>query len=226
MTYHQVPHYVQEASKLPEFLLPFDPVEPIRIIKKAAKPNYGWDLYREVIDKWSERQAATVYDNTGSTPIVDPHYRRNSLFHTIPLNQEFMGGLFQLAQATAKEKWGVPGLKQLHEWTLAGYEAGEFFGQHCDTSIRLPDGSHKAVLPRLVTAVYYVNQHGESNWGFEGGSLEFPGIINDETGETFKVIPDEGDLVVFPSNWAYSHKVNPVTKGFRVTLTNFFGRNP
>lgn len=56
------------------------------------------------------------------------------------------------------------------------------------------------------------------NSNYEGGEISFP-----EYGVKLK--PSDGDLIIFPSNSAYSHIVSTITKGVRYTMPSWFTFN-
>ena len=66
----------------------------------------------------------------------------------------------------------------------------------------------------ILTANIYFNDTSE----YEGGDLYFPSID-----KSFK--PSVGDVVLFPSNWMFYHKVTKITSGNRYagTLWFFYG---
>jgi hypothetical protein len=57
--------------------------------------------------------------------------------------------------------------------------------------------------------VYYANDD------YEGGELEFIYFNN------LKIKPNAGELLIFPSNYLFVHKVNPITKGEKYAATSF-----
>ena len=54
---------------------------------------------------------------------------------------------------------------------------------------------------------------GSLNDDFEGGELVFY--------DDFKVEMDKGDILLFPSNFMYPHRVEEVTKGERYTFVSW-----
>jgi hypothetical protein len=91
-------------------------------------------------------------------------------------------------------------LKSTEGWCLLKYREGDFFSAHTDDS-------HD--FPRQISLVYYANDD------YEGGELEFIFFNN------LKIKPNAGELVIFPSNYLFVHKVNPITKGEKYAATSF-----
>ncbi len=87
-----------------------------------------------------------------------------------------------------------------HEhYNLLRYSGGEEYKAHYD------GGTHMA---RAISAVVYLNSD------FEGGELEF-------THFGVKIKPQPGMLILFPSNYAYSHIAHPVTSGTKYALVTW-----
>lgn len=79
------------------------------------------------------------------------------------------------------------------------YSEGQLMNLHCDHINSLFDGKEKGVP--VLTAL------GALNNDYEGGQLE---IFQDRY-----ISLKKGDIVVFPSNFLFPHRVLPVTKGTR-----------
>jgi hypothetical protein len=90
-------------------------------------------------------------------------------------------------------------LKSHNPYKILKYEVGGKFENHMD------DGGGNF---RRVSTVYYLNDN------YSGGELCFP-----QFGIELK--PEEGDMVVFPSSYVYSHSVKPVTAGNRYSIASW-----
>lgn len=84
------------------------------------------------------------------------------------------------------------------------YRENEFYKTHYDGGTE---------LGRAISAICYLNDD------FEGGELEFPNY-------KFKLKPQKGMLVLFPSNYAYRHIAHPVTKGTKYALVTWIHDRP
>ena len=85
------------------------------------------------------------------------------------------------------------------------YNEGHKMAQHCDHISSLFDGKVKGI-PMLSIV-------GQLNEDFEGGEF----VMWGEKVIEFK----SGDLIVFPSNFMYPHRVEPVTSGTRYSYVSW-----
>jgi len=85
------------------------------------------------------------------------------------------------------------------------YSPGTEMRLHCDHIHSLFDGQRKGVP--ILTILGILNDN------YKGGELV---MFEDEILET-----KAGDVLVFPSNFLYPHKVNPVTKGTRYSFVSW-----
>jgi hypothetical protein len=88
----------------------------------------------------------------------------------------------------------------VHEpYYILKYGENNFFDDHGDTTF-----SH----PRAVSLIFYLNSD------YEGGEIEFP-----ELDLIYK--PKGNDVLVFPSNFIYHHKVHSITSGTRYAIVTW-----
>lgn len=93
----------------------------------------------------------------------------------------------------------------IHEgYGLLRYEGGQEYKAHYDGGT--PTG-------RAISAVCYLNND------YEGGEIEFPHF-------NVKIKPLPGMLILFPSNFAYSHIAHPVTKGTKYAMVTWIRDRP
>jgi Rps23 Pro-64 3,4-dihydroxylase Tpa1-like proline 4-hydroxylase len=85
-------------------------------------------------------------------------------------------------------------------YAILKYEKGTMYKQHHDCG-----GSNKG---RVVSMLVYLNDD------FVGGELEFPHI-------GVKHKPSAGDIVLFPSNYTFSHIAHPVTEGTKYAVVSW-----
>lgn len=85
-------------------------------------------------------------------------------------------------------------------WMILRYGKNQKFDNHADDGAR---------FPRTISMTAYLNNN------YEGGELEYKHF-----GLYFK--PDPGDVLLFPSNYVYQHRVIPVTSGVRYAVVNWF----
>ena len=85
------------------------------------------------------------------------------------------------------------------------YSPGRIMKEHCDHIHDIFDGKVKGIPTLSIIGLL--------NDDFEGGDLV---MFEDK-----KMPLKEGDLLIFPSNFLYPHKVNEVKKGTRYTLVSW-----
>jgi predicted 2-oxoglutarate/Fe(II)-dependent dioxygenase YbiX len=85
------------------------------------------------------------------------------------------------------------------------YREGKTMAKHCDHIHDMFDGERKGI-PTL-SIVGFLNDD------YEGGEF----IMFDDMEIKLK----QGDVLIFPSNFMYPHKVNPVTKGIRDSFVSW-----
>jgi predicted 2-oxoglutarate/Fe(II)-dependent dioxygenase YbiX len=87
-----------------------------------------------------------------------------------------------------------------HEgYSMLKYRSGEEYKRHYDGGTR---------VGRAISAVCYLNKD------YEGGEIEFPHF-------KIKIKPEPGMLILFPSNYAYSHIAHPVTDGTKYAMVTW-----
>jgi len=110
------------------------------------------------------------------------------------------------------------------------YKEGFFYIKHADDSSEIIDQDKqtigfKLVAPeRKLSTVLFATSHitnvHDGAQSFSGGELMFNYLYNSE-GESVKIKPEAGDMIIFPSNPYFSHEVLPVEEGYRLTLVQW-----
>ena len=85
------------------------------------------------------------------------------------------------------------------------YYPGQTMQKHCDHIHSLFDGERKGIPILSIVGIL--------NDDYEGGEL----IMFEDK----KIDTKKGDLLIFPSNFLYPHKVTPVTKGVRYSYVSW-----
>lgn len=158
------------------------------------KDNSGWRThgYYDVSSNSSKS-----YDNDLSILSSDL-----SLPNTKSLNDKIWSGL--------KDYIDFLNFEWLNGWNgysyarFNRYEGETEMRLHCDHIHSLFDGKRKGV-PVLTVL-------GSLNEGYEGGEFEL-------CGKTWSM--PKGCLMIFPSNFLYPHKVNPIKKGIRYSYVSW-----
>ena len=83
------------------------------------------------------------------------------------------------------------------------YEVGGFYKSHVDSGFK---------TPRTLSFIYLVNDD------YEGGELIFNLPQNNEI---IKIPPKKDILLIWPSNFLYPHKVEPVIKGVKFSVVSW-----
>ena len=86
------------------------------------------------------------------------------------------------------------------------YDKNTMMNNHCDHINSIFDGERKGIP--FLTVLMSLNND------YTGGEF----IMWEDT----KIELDKGDIVIFPSNFLYPHKVLPVTQGTRYTCISWF----
>ena len=66
---------------------------------------------------------------------------------------------------------------------------------------------------RSISAIVYLNDD------YKGGEIEFPNF-------NVKIKPESGMLILFPSNYAYTHIAHPVTSGTKYAIVTWIHDRP
>ena len=128
----------------------------------------------------------------------------NLSFYETPQTPYIMDKLFQEIkqyQQTYKTKKYWDGWSGYSNLRFNRYKEGQDLRLHADHAYNIFDGERKGI-PILAMLMSY-------NDDYEGGNL----VMFEDTEINLK----KGELVIFPSNFMYYHKVTPVTKGTRYT---------
>jgi predicted 2-oxoglutarate/Fe(II)-dependent dioxygenase YbiX len=102
------------------------------------------------------------------------------------------------------QKYGIKEPLHHEQYNMLKYKSGQEYKAHYD------GGSS---TQRAVSAICYLNGD------FEGGEIEFPNF-------KVKIKPEPGMLILFPSNYAYSHVAHPVTAGTKYALVTWIHDQP
>ena len=194
--------------------VPYDSKTPVVVIPNAIPQIHLW------------KAMAAVQATTGAqseTYGLDGAPVKSNLRTSLSYPQVKLTGtdlLDSLVKSIALEKFRTR-LKNLSaEWDIISYTVGGEFVLHHDSGYKdVATGKVVTLNKRMLTGVLYFNTQGE---GFLGGDIEFPYLRDTVTGKSLKVAPESGTLVVFPSNFSFSHVVHPVTSGTRVCAVKFF----
>ena len=111
-------------------------------------------------------------------------------------NQMYM--LLAAAAVPYSQKHDIENLYH-EQYNMLRYQGGQEYKAHADGSTK--DG-------RCVSAIVYLNND------YEGGELEFVNY-------GIKIKPEPGMLLLFPSNYAYTHIAHPVKSGTKYAIVTW-----
>jgi hypothetical protein len=107
--------------------------------------------------------------------------------------------LLSSSLAAYRKRYGIEEDLWHEPYNMLKYSGGQEYKAHYDgnTSIK-----------RCVSAIVYLNND------YEGGHVEF-------TNFGIKIKPEPGMLLLFPSNYAYTHIAHPVTSGTKYAIVTW-----
>ncbi len=194
---------------------------PESICKEIA--DYAYNTSEVEQAKVKTRLLNSIVD-----PSVDESIRK-TVIHKLPdifLNAYEMS--FKAHQAEIEDYFALA-LSVSTKTQVLEYTKGSFYIKHADDSNELVNENGETVgfiqvaPQRKLTTVLFATPHTKHTNGghdFNGGELLF-NYLFDVNGEQVKFYPEEGDMIVFPSNPIYSHEVLPVNDGYRLTIVQW-----
>ena len=103
-----------------------------------------------------------------------------------------------------KFDWYI-GWEGFSEMKFNRYSPGQTMQNHCDHIQSLFDGERRGIPTLSIIGIL--------NDDYEGGEL----IMFEDK----KIDTKKGDLLIFPSNFLYPHKISPVTRGVRYSYVSW-----
>lgn len=161
-------------------------------------------------------------------PKLKKEYRKTNIYNLSDEFESIYEKQFKKHQARIEEYFSTALTLSTNVQVLE-YTKGCFYIKHSDDSSELLDERGKTagficVAPqRKITTVLFVTSFDEelrNELTFSGGELLF-NYLKDEKGNTVKLEPKAGDMIVFPSNPYFSHEVLKVKEGYRLTLVQW-----
>lgn len=128
----------------------------------------------------------------------------------------FLDGLKEYASKIRSFNWSYYDTKSFHcsEMIIRRYNEGSEFKYHHDDIIGEIFPHWFLRRQNILTCIVYFNDNTE----YTGGKLQFASSDKEYT-------PNIGDVIIFPANWMYYHKVSEITSGTRYSgaLLFYFG---
>jgi hypothetical protein len=167
-------------------------IETIENLNKDPNSGIGWEA-ATTLNLGTDQQVRTNL-MLGVTNLAE--ITNNGALQNIH-NQFYMLLLASSIPYTDRYSLGEP---LYHEnYNMLRYSGGQQYHAHYDGS---------TVTGRAISAICYLNED------YTGGELEFPNF-------NVKIKPKKGSLLLFPSNYAYSHVAHPVTEGQKYALVTW-----
>lgn len=178
----------------------------------------------------SEGEKAKVRKNLmgAVVPELEENIRKTSIHKLPDVMLEGYHLSFDFHRKRIEEYFSVA-LTTATEVQALEYTSGGFYIRHADDSNELvnSDGEtvgYLQVAPeRKLSTVLFATahaSHADEGLQFDGGELVF-NYLYDARGETITLRPKAGSMVVFASNPLFSHEVQPVVSGYRLTLAQW-----
>lgn len=163
-------------------------------------------------DKWDQAETLGLLDNyrkcgtllISHSDVINNNKRRRQLDQIIykiisPVIQEY-----------AKSFDGHLIYEKDEGYEMLKYEPGGYYKEHTDDPEKIHYDKNgnpepKSLIKRKLTLIVQLNEN------FEGGGLSF-------FGDTYRIEPKKGSVILFPSNYLFPHQALPVTKGVRYSL--------
>ena len=156
-------------------------------------------------NKWTQH---TFYDPIKKTnKNISGEKELDVSFKDVPNSKIIMDKIWFSLQNYTKEL----NFKWFNAWTgyclirYNRYEKNKMMAEHCDHISTLFDGERKGVPILSILGVL--------NDNYKGGEFI---LFTDQ-----EIKLKQGDLLIFPSNFLYPHKVEPVTKGVRYSFISW-----
>lgn len=171
---------------------PENTIETVENLNKDPESGISWER-ATTLNKGTDQEIRTnvMLGVTNLSQITNNGHLQN--VH----NQFYMLLLATTIDYSDRYKIGEP---LYHEnYNMLRYRGGQQYHQHYDGSTK---------TGRTISAICYLNED------YAGGELEFPNF-------DVKIKPKKGSLLLFPSNYAYSHVAHPVTEGQKYALVTW-----
>jgi predicted 2-oxoglutarate/Fe(II)-dependent dioxygenase YbiX len=176
-----------------------NPEETIAMIENAcADPESGINWERATTMGEGINQKARTNYHLGITSMAEQNVSAAQNVH----NQMYM--LLLASTFPYIKKYGMQESLWHEGYNMLRYRGGQEYTAHYDGS---------TATGRSLSAIVYLNND------YEGGYVEF-------TNFGVKIKPEPGMLLLFPSNYAYTHIAHPVTDGTKYAIVTWLHDRP
>ena len=163
-----------------------------------------------------ERDKSAPYTDGLLNDDADTYFDPDIKYINEVRNRIFVDGLEEYAKKVRAFNWSYYNTKSFHcsEMIIRRYNEGSEFKYHHDDIIGEIFPHWFLRRQNILTCIVYFNHNTE----YTGGKLQFASSDKE-------YLPNIGDVIIFPANWMYYHKVSEITSGTRYSgaLLFYFG---
>lgn len=205
---------------------------PYLIIKNFFSPALCERLVQLVHEDEETKRTAEVKTELIAGIVqadVVEEYRKTNIYKLDARYAKYYDDQFMKYKSVIEEYFSVA-LTLSTDVQVLEYKEGFFYIKHADDSSEIINQDKETIGFKLVApqrklstvlfATSHVDHVQKGAHSFSGGELMFNYLYNCE-GETVKIKPEAGDMLIFPSNPYFSHEVLPVKEGYRLTLVQW-----
>jgi len=163
-------------------------------------------------DEWCEAETLGLMENYRKcgTLLISHSNVINNKKRRKQLDQIIFETISPVIQEYAKSFDGHLIYEKDEGYEMLKYEPGGYYKEHTDEPEKIfydknGNPEPKSLVKRKITLIVQLNEN------FEGGGLSF-------FGDTHRIEPKKGSVILFPSNYLFPHQALPVTKGVRYSL--------
>ena len=177
----------------------------VKIYKNAIDNDKCESIINQLQDaKFVTHSFYTPQTNEHIVHEFEPTVSNNQIADTDFLMEKIWNLLQRYVTVDFKNNW-FTGWQGYTQPRYNRYDVDSRMENHCDHIHTMFDGTRRGIPVLTVMAAL--------NDNFQGGQLV---MFEDQTIELFA-----GDVIVFPSNFLYPHKIEPVTSGVRYSFVSW-----
>ena len=190
-----------EINKLSEYICTYDNI-------LGSKKNNN--LYRLLLNNYFKFEESKIFK--ANETVINKEIRSTEVYNLGNINNNnnteihwanlFASCIMHYANVYSKTN-NIDTSCKILDIQILKYAVGGFYKTHIDSGL---------ASPRTLSFIYFVNDD------YESGELifELP-----KHSETLKVNIKKDRLIIWPSNFLYPHKVEPVTKGVKFSVVSW-----
>lgn len=176
-----------------------NPLQTIKNIEEVCRdPDSGVSWRRATVIDRDDRSGVVSDARTNFDLGITQYIGINNHDAIVDTHNQFYV-LINRAVSTYCKRYGINEPFWHEPYNLLRYSTGQEYKPHYDGS---------TVGHRHISCIVYLNDD------YEGGELEFPNF-------NVKIKPQTGMMMVFPSNYAYTHIAKPVISGTKYALVTW-----